>query len=209
MGTKERKEREKEQRKQAILDAAESVFFSKGFLAATVDDIAAEAELSKGAIYLYFPGKEDIAAAIVLRAIRLLNSAFSRASASETVGLKKIEAIGRAFVRFFREHTAHARFMNQMSDYKKDNSELPHVIQCATEGAEAYRIMVDAIITGQQDGSIRKELDPMMTALTLSSFSEGLLQMVTLQGDLVEQIMGRKIEELFDFAFGFMARGLE
>ena len=40
MGIAERKEREKEQRRNNIIDAAESVFFSKGIENATMDEIA-------------------------------------------------------------------------------------------------------------------------------------------------------------------------
>ncbi len=50
----------KEQRKQTILDAAQSVFLGKGYQLATVDDIAARSGLSVGALYRYFPTKSDI-----------------------------------------------------------------------------------------------------------------------------------------------------
>ena len=52
MGIVERKEREKEARKNLILDAAERVFQAKSIQNATMDDIAHEAELAKGTIYL-------------------------------------------------------------------------------------------------------------------------------------------------------------
>ena len=60
MGIAERKEREKQQRKEEIIQAAESVFYSLGLDQATMDDIAAKAELSKGTLYLYFRSKEDL-----------------------------------------------------------------------------------------------------------------------------------------------------
>ena len=47
MGVAERKEREKEQRRKGILDAAEKVFFKHGVENATMDNVAEEAELSK------------------------------------------------------------------------------------------------------------------------------------------------------------------
>jgi len=48
MGTAERKEREKIRRRNDIIGAAERVFFSKSRALATMDDVAEEAELSKG-----------------------------------------------------------------------------------------------------------------------------------------------------------------
>jgi TetR/AcrR family transcriptional regulator, repressor of fatR-cypB operon len=55
-----RREREKLAHRQAIFDAAVRVFAKKGFASATLDEIAQEAEFSKGALYLYFSSKEDI-----------------------------------------------------------------------------------------------------------------------------------------------------
>ena len=54
MGTKERKARERKFREDMILDAAEKVFFTKGFDNSTMDDVAKTAELSKGSLYNYF-----------------------------------------------------------------------------------------------------------------------------------------------------------
>ncbi len=67
MGVKERKEREKLQRSQDILEAARRVFESKGFLNTTLQDVAKEAEISVGLIYRYFQSKEDMFASLALK----------------------------------------------------------------------------------------------------------------------------------------------
>ncbi len=64
-----RKKREKEQRRKAILKAARKQFFERGFKAVTVASIARKAELSKGTVYLYFKSKEEIYAQILLNDI--------------------------------------------------------------------------------------------------------------------------------------------
>lgn len=55
-----RKEREKRQRAQSILDAATKVFLAKGYTKTTMDDIALEAEITKPTIYQYFETKEHL-----------------------------------------------------------------------------------------------------------------------------------------------------
>jgi len=50
----------KEEAKSRILEAANKVFAEKGYHEATMDDIAKRLGVSKGAIYLYFPSKEDL-----------------------------------------------------------------------------------------------------------------------------------------------------
>ena len=47
-------------RREEILDAATTVFSARGFHAATLDDVAATAEVSKGSLYLHFESKESM-----------------------------------------------------------------------------------------------------------------------------------------------------
>ena len=60
MSSAERRKKEKENRKNAILKVARKLFFDKGFKSVTIDSIAAKADLSKGSIYLCFDSKEEI-----------------------------------------------------------------------------------------------------------------------------------------------------
>jgi AcrR family transcriptional regulator len=46
--------------RQAILEAARSRFLHYGYKKTTIDEIAADAGVGKGTVYLYFGGKEDI-----------------------------------------------------------------------------------------------------------------------------------------------------
>ncbi len=66
MGFEERRKREKDSRRNAILRAARKLFLEKGFKNVTVESIARKAEFSKGSIYLYFSGKEEIYTHILL-----------------------------------------------------------------------------------------------------------------------------------------------
>ena len=60
MSTKERREREKDKRKAEILEAAKEILKTESFEGFSMDKIAEKAELSKGALYLYFDSKEDL-----------------------------------------------------------------------------------------------------------------------------------------------------
>lgn len=73
MGIKERKERERGRRRQQIMVAAKRVFSKKSFNKATMEDIAKEAELSPGTIYLYFKNKEELFASLSLRILQYMS----------------------------------------------------------------------------------------------------------------------------------------
>ena len=72
MGIRERKEREKERRRQQIIVAAKRIFANKGFGRATMEDIANEAELSPGTLYLYFRSKDELCVSLSLRVLEYL-----------------------------------------------------------------------------------------------------------------------------------------
>lgn len=72
MGIQERKERERERRRQQIIVAAKRVFSEKGFNRSTMEDIAKEAELSPGTLYLYFKNKDELYASLSLRILQYL-----------------------------------------------------------------------------------------------------------------------------------------
>jgi len=69
MGTAERREREKAERKMLIQKCALEVFAKFGYEGATVDKIADKAELSKGAIYLYFKDKDELFSSLIQNGI--------------------------------------------------------------------------------------------------------------------------------------------
>ena len=56
----ERQIKERELRKQNILDSALSVFKNKGFEGSTMDEIAKDADFGKATLYYYFNSKEEI-----------------------------------------------------------------------------------------------------------------------------------------------------
>jgi len=72
MGTRERREREKENRRNQILNAAKEIFMSKGLRAATMEDIARKVELSPGTIYTYFKNKEELYVSLNLVGLQYL-----------------------------------------------------------------------------------------------------------------------------------------
>ena len=60
MTAQDRKRQERQARRRRIQDAARPVFVERGFARASIEQIAKQAQLSVGAIYLYFQSKEDL-----------------------------------------------------------------------------------------------------------------------------------------------------
>ena len=57
--------RRKEARPQELLDAALALFVQKGFAATRAEEVAAQAGVSKGTLYLYYPSKEELLKTVI------------------------------------------------------------------------------------------------------------------------------------------------
>ncbi len=93
MGIQERKEREKARRRQQIIVAAKRVFSARGFNKATMEDIAKEAELSPGTIYLYFKNKDELYASLSLRILHYLYLRVEQLNSEDIAAKKKLDAL--------------------------------------------------------------------------------------------------------------------
>ena len=101
MGLEDRRKREKEQRRNAILNAARKLFFEKGFRHVTVDNIARKAEFSKGSVYLYFSSKEEIYTQILLSDIDKFNRKSSHVIRNEKSAEELLLDFACTYVDFF------------------------------------------------------------------------------------------------------------
>jgi AcrR family transcriptional regulator len=107
MGIQERKEREKERRRQQILVSAKRVFSDKGYSRATMEDIANEAELSPGTLYLYFKNKEELFASLSLRILQYMIIRLEEVSSETKLSpIEKLEALKSAMFDVYDFDTA-------------------------------------------------------------------------------------------------------
>jgi AcrR family transcriptional regulator len=209
MGIAERKEREKQRRRNDILDAAEKVFFSGEFKDATVDDVAAEAELSKATLYLYFESKEDMYFAVHMRGMGRLGEMFKKVATGEDKGIEKIRAIGRAYYEFSKKYPDYSRAMIHFE--KKvcvlgDKADL--AAQMHDTGQSILGIVQEAIRAGIEDGSVRPTLEPQKTALLLWAQSDGVINLIHGMGEHLEDCHGTGADELMEASFDLLSLAL-
>ncbi len=78
MGIQDRRRRERKRRRHQIMVAAKKVFSIKGFTKTTMEDIAREAELSPGTLYLYFKNKDELYASLSVEILEHLYNKLKR-----------------------------------------------------------------------------------------------------------------------------------
>lgn len=176
MGVAARRQREKEERRSTILKAAEKVFVSKGVALATMDDIAHEAELSKGTLYLYFDSKDELYLEIAVRALSELHLRLDEAELGGGSGAERVERMIRAYTRFATEHADRFRVaVNWITSEPGASGE-------SQRFAEFKRLLGDlclkataAIDDGKRDGTVRSEVDSPRLFAQLWGASLGVL----------------------------------
>ena len=211
MSVAERKEREKQQRRKDIVDAAEKKFFEKGFDGVSMDEIARELELSKPTLYLYFKNKETLFLAVVIRGTMLLRDMFRAAVEREPTGMGKCKAFARAFFEYAARYpdyyrllmaARNRRFMSQVRSGEVDGGR-----DFGNLAMEMIMLLIDAIKLGQKDGTMRKDLDPAQTAIFLSMACEGAVQM-TPEWEMLLQMNKVSIDRYYDHSIDVLLHGI-
>src|SRR3982751_3500194 len=90
--------------RERILDAAERLLGRFGYRKMTVDDIATEAGIGKGTVYLSFPSKEEVVLGTVARIVDAVCDEMARLAASDNPRAERLRAMlmARILIRFDR-----------------------------------------------------------------------------------------------------------
>ncbi|KEF30556.1 MAG: TetR/AcrR family transcriptional regulator [Gammaproteobacteria bacterium] len=173
---KSRREREKQARYDAILDAAELVFSEKGYERTSMDDIARTASLSRALLYVYFKDKAAIQRGIMLRAGQCLTARFEEARKTAETGLDQITAMGIAYYRFYQEEPDYFSALTQASTAMVE-ADAVQAEEMLCSKSELMGLMIGAIRQGLEDGTMSRERinDPEQTALYLRGALHGVI----------------------------------
>lgn len=176
MGIHERKEREKEQRREEILNAAQTVFFEKGLQNATMDEIAERAELSKGTIYLYYGSKEDLYLAVMLRGFDLLHQMVQESAETAGNSLEVMRRMGMTYYDFFEKHRNFFRmfhFLQYPGLHKQVSPEMMET--CNTHTQKTWKVVIDIFRKGIDQKIFRPDINPVEAAVILWSSANSIL----------------------------------
>jgi AcrR family transcriptional regulator len=214
MGTAKRKEREKELRRAAILEAAEQIILEKGYENLNMDEVAEKSELSKGTLYLYFNSKTELIVGIVHKAMSILDAKIAEVITRDLKGIEIIHQIAKEYLHFAEQHPEYYSAM-QFYENLNGSSELAgseYLNSCSDYLRRTFSYTVRAIQTGMQDGTIRSDYDPKELALLLWSVSKGIVHM-SYQKKRNPQLrfldeLGLQSDGLSDIFIRFMANGI-
>src|SRR5438094_558749 len=157
-----RKERERAAREELILDHAQRTLLRDGFQNLNLDQLAEEVEYSKGTLYLHFRTKEDIALAVVTRALKERADLFERALKFQGRSRERMRAVGFACCHFAKEYPDYYNvemMLKSLSFWEKADETRQH--EYAMQGGRCFRVMRQLVTEGLEKGDLsRGKLSP-------------------------------------------------
>jgi AcrR family transcriptional regulator len=164
-----RKERQKEELKAKILEAARSLFIERGFEETSIRNIAERIEYSPTTIYLYFKDKDDIFYALHQEGFILLNQYF-RALEHVSDPFERLKAINRAYINFALENREYYDLMfisrSPMNALEKDSDKW-------VEGNKAFGALTGTVAQCIAQGYF-KGMEPEILSFTCWSMVHGM-----------------------------------
>jgi len=209
----ERKEKERLIRKSSMINAAERVFFKKGFENSTMDDIAKEAEFTKKTIYSYFKSKEDLYYEIMLLGFKTLNALYDK-NISENIEMseiEKIKKIGQTFIEFSRTYPGYFKaisdYENRDFDFQVDESNFL-IKECYIAGEHSFILLNNCIINGIKKGEILNNTDSVTVCLILWSTLLGFIGLINKKEKYINTYYNKGIEELMEDGFEILLKSI-
>jgi len=192
MGTKERKQRDKKDMTDNILDAAMKLFLSQGYKNVTLRKIADEIEYSPATIYLYFKDKEQILLELQKRAFEKFDIAQMSIMHIEDP-VKRLIAHGEAYIQFALDNPEQydLMFIMEQPVIKKPED--------WDTGMSSYNLLLQNVKACTDKGLLRFE-DYKTASFALWAFVHGIASIIIKRGMVVpDDYRKAMIQGAFEF----------
>jgi AcrR family transcriptional regulator len=179
-----RRDRERAVREAVIVAAAEMAYRRKGFEAASMDEIAKDAEFTKRTVYKYFRSKEDLFLAVVLKGFRAMTALIAEATGESGTGFEKARALFRALYGYFRtqpeafELISHWNYVRKRSASESQDRDSLNALN-----QDIFRRVAATLREGVEDGSIRPDLAVESSVYSLVFLITGFLMQLSIIGE--------------------------
>jgi AcrR family transcriptional regulator len=182
-------------RRGEILEAASNLFLRQGFSNVTMQDIATEAGLSAGAIYRYYPGKDELVQAYFEQCAGGGPANLIRQIAPEAPPIERLNHIANAVKHMWVENRGEhviGEIQIAMAGIRQPE-EVGPLLRNARE--QLYAALIEIVIEGQRCGAIDQAFDARALAISVNAFVMGIGLIAIGSGE-------EQLEEQLDMMFG-------
>ena len=158
-----------EEKRRLILDAAVRVFARKGYHDSRVGDIAKDAGVAYGLVYHYFDSKEAVLEAVFREAWGRLLAALRGVEEADATAPERLELVVKIVLRTWRDDPDLVRLL------VREVTRSPQLQREIDEIAQAFALLERIVAQGQEEGTLRADLDPRLAAWMLYGALEEIL----------------------------------
>jgi AcrR family transcriptional regulator len=181
MGVKERREREKSETRDKILDAARELFVTEGYEGVSMRKVAEKIEYSPTAIYVHFADKEELFRELCHEDYAQLAQVF-QSSMISTDPVERLKQIGAIYVDFGVRYPNHYKFMFMTPVPVHEPDEMDREIMGNPE-VDAYAFLKWAVQQALDGGCFREEFtDADLISQTLWASVHGVISLQIAKG---------------------------
>ena len=182
----------REEVKRKIVDAAFTLFIKKGYHGTTMGEIAESLGVTKPALYQYFPGKEDLFAAVAEQARQELKGTLEKSYTGKNIR-EGSAALFDALLRYVPQFNT---MYSEMLLLASRNERLRTVL--VQDRTEDIRVIERFIASQQETGFVSSRLDPRLLAVACDALANGLLMdvMVGMDREEAKAVWVAAVEQL-------------
>lgn len=190
----DRRERERTEMRERIIEAARGLFVTEGYDRTTLRRIAEEIEYTPGAIYAYFKDKDAILYALHQQGFEELSRRMTEAMLGAKNPLEALDRLGRAYLVFARENP---EMYDLMFIAQATSRAMPEELW--PEGQRTYD-QLKSVVKAAIDGGWIAATDVESAAFLLWSFAHGMASLQVRDRCMVLGTMAN-VPEIMDGAF--------
>ncbi|MGC4936116.1 TetR/AcrR family transcriptional regulator [Gordonia sp. DT30] len=184
--------------RQALVDGARQVFERDGYMDARVTDIVAQAGVSHGSFYTYFPSKREVFQEVIRQVDLLIREAV--AHAPEDVPGQTTANLENANRRYLRTHHQNARILALMEQVATAD---PEVEKSRLSGRAMHVKRIErTILALQKRGLAYTDIDPRTTAGALVAMLASYAHWSTLDDPYDEDLTAKTLTQIWVRAIG-------
>ena len=209
MGIQERRTREKDLRRQTIFEAARRQFLAHGLENVRMSEIAREAEVSKGTLYLYFTDKTDLMYSLLLEFLHDLRDRVVTVADGSGSAIEKVHALVERYIDFYHERRDFFplfQYLDYAFDTRTPESSADACFRVIDELTGRLR---ELLREGVADGSFRGDLEPEKQAVVYAHVIHSFMEQVVSREGFVRAHSGYDPEFLIRRMFKMIIDSLQ
>ncbi|MEM1340652.1 MAG: TetR/AcrR family transcriptional regulator [Bacteroidota bacterium] len=200
-----KRETKKQLKHDAILKVSEDLMLKNGLHSLNMNDVAREANLAKGTLYLYFGSREEIIGALALKARIMLLNIFKQNIFGNKSSIEKLKGIVLANYTFLKQNKLYYELVSfyEIIERETETPEMQSVIKEITE------LIVSIIEQGKSKNEIKKSIDPAILSFSMWGMTVGIMQLIKSKSEAIRAHPGLTEDKIIEEYISVFISGIK